>query len=334
MDLDNIQGMLAGVMLGDALGHPHESRYNVNVIYTGKLEYKAKHLSRWTGTQYAEIGQVTDDTGMTLALASSLIKNKGYIRDDVILSYEKWANSSSSGMGTNTRLLFKGVKTVKGFETRYKKGLDGTLPGMKSKNLTEVQSNGSLMRCTPLVLLNNYDDVITDIKLTNPNKINLDCGILYITAIRMIRDGFDLNQIYDFIKTKYQTIETQKIFEQIDTNEIRNVKEAKGWILHAFYCAMFMLKNFNNMFISFENAINYIIKLGGDTDTNGAISGGLIGAILGFNKMLDEKITYNNISIMISTDTTKGDLPIPDEYTPKNLYEVSKQLYDIFGPQN
>lgn len=52
---DHVHGMLVGVALGDALGHPHEFRYHKNV-YTGKLQYRAEHRSRWQGTKYAAVG--------------------------------------------------------------------------------------------------------------------------------------------------------------------------------------------------------------------------------------------------------------------------------------
>ena len=83
---DLVHGMLVGVMLGDSLGHAHEFRYQTDV-YTGKVQYKPKHQSRWHDTKYAVVGQYTDDTKMTLALAQSLIRMKGYDRNDVILSY-------------------------------------------------------------------------------------------------------------------------------------------------------------------------------------------------------------------------------------------------------
>ena len=36
---------------------------------------------------------------------------------------------------------------------------------------------------------------------------------------------------------------------------------------------------------TYKNLIESVLKLGGDTDTNGAIVGGLIGAVLGFKNL-------------------------------------------------
>ena len=54
---DRVHGMLVGVMLGDALGHAHEFRYQTDV-YTGKLQYKPKHQSRWQDTKYAVVDRI------------------------------------------------------------------------------------------------------------------------------------------------------------------------------------------------------------------------------------------------------------------------------------
>ena len=47
---------------------------------------------------------------MTMALAHSLVECRKYDRDNVILSYQHWANANTGGMGNNTRSLLKGVK--------------------------------------------------------------------------------------------------------------------------------------------------------------------------------------------------------------------------------
>ena len=137
MNADKIKGILLGVALGDALGAPHEFHYQKNE-YTGELIYEVKLFNRFHGESIFPIGSVTDDTQMTLTLANQIIKDKGYNRDNIILAYEKWA-ATGKMMGKNTRALFKGVKTVKGYQNRYDK--------IFSAPITEwTQSNGSLNR--------------------------------------------------------------------------------------------------------------------------------------------------------------------------------------------
>ena len=135
MDTDKIKGILIGLALGDALGAPHEFKYQKDV-YTGKLIYEVRLFNRFHGETIFNVGSVTDDTEMTFALLRQIIKDGDYVKDNVILAYEEWANHGKM-LGKNTRALFKGVKTVKGYQNRYEK--------IFSVPMGEwTQSNGSL----------------------------------------------------------------------------------------------------------------------------------------------------------------------------------------------
>lgn len=114
--LDKVQGMLMGAFLGDALGAPHEFKCNKNTLYTGILEHQGFRISRFQGRNDLMVGQVTDDSEMTLALLRTLIKDGEYVKNNVILSYLAWANSGGWMMGINTRALLRGVKTIKEYE--------------------------------------------------------------------------------------------------------------------------------------------------------------------------------------------------------------------------
>lgn len=339
---DKVYGMLAGVALGDALGHPHEFRYQTD-NYTGKLIYRPKHMSQWQGTKYAVIGQYTDDTEQTLALAHSLVEKDEYNRDDVILSYEHWASVNTTGMGNNTRSLFKGVKTVKGYENRYRKAMCGELvkPSRKtgtdntSSIITEIKSNGSLMRCSPLALLSDYNSVLEDVNLTNPNQTNQDCAIVYITALRFLLKGCNLQQVYDSVKKLPQTIEVKEVFDQIDSNISRDVLPMKGYVVHSFYCAMWTLHqlttNYKSMIQTSSYIFDHIIRLGGDTDTNAAISGAIIGAGIGFKDMMSDRVTQDNYKIIETMNPDEGDCHVHERYLPHNILGLSNKLVKIYG---
>jgi ADP-ribosyl-[dinitrogen reductase] hydrolase len=176
MSIDRIQGMFIGAFLGDALGAPHEFKVNANVPYTGFLEHQPFHISKYQGIRKLAVGQCTDDIEMTLTLLRAIIRDRDYVRENVLKDYLTWANSGGWMLGKNTRALFKGIKTIKGYNNRI------------VKNNTS-QSNGAMMRCSPLALLSTNDCIIEDCYLTNPNKINLDCNMIYITALRLAIHG-------------------------------------------------------------------------------------------------------------------------------------------------
>ena len=234
---DRIRGMLEAHALGDALGAAFEFNLDKIANYRGYLEIPLCIKSRWQGTRYGVIGQVTDDTMMTLALTESLIRNNGYNRDDIILSYERFANSTGM-VGKNTRNLFKGIKTVSSYDSRYSNLL---IPNSEGKSLMNVESNGSLMRASPLIVLSN-EHVILDCKLTNPSLVNQDCSLVYVSMLRLLVQGNDPKSVFDYIISCSHTLEMNQIIQTILSATYDNYNlggKSKGWVINGFYCALF-----------------------------------------------------------------------------------------------
>jgi len=320
ISLDKIQGMFMGVFLGDSLGAPTE--FNRTMPYTGILEHKTFMNTQFQGKKELEPGQVTDDSELSLALLRTIIKDKGYNRDNVIQSYLNWANSGGWMIGKNTRKLLKGVTTIKGYQYRMNKELE-TPENLRS------QSNGTLMRCAPLALIWNNDAVIQDVNITNPNDINRDCGLVFVSALRLALTGSDGMAIFNTVKTLSQTDQVKEVMGQVERREIRkiNEKKTKGWCVNALWCAMVVITTFTN----YSEAMEWVItsQPGSDTDTNASISGGLLGAILGLDKMKKEPNTKRNLEILLSVDTTKGATPRPLIYSPGDFYVLMEAAHAL-----
>lgn len=335
--IDKIRGMLFGVAIGDALGAPHEFRRSIPLeMYTGHLIYEPQMFSRFQGERKGVVGQVTDDTEMTIALANNLANNGEYIREKVILSYENWANSKPMGMGKNTRRLLEGVKTVSGYEKRYTKAL--------GKDLMDIQSNGSLMRASPLAILVQpentltFNPVSTDSNITNPNPVNEEASHIYIYALNRALAGFSATDIFDELgegMDEYVSV-IRQVFVEIFHGIPRDVTAiGKGWVVHGLYAGLLALHLYDNYSQTeditqpFSETINQIILMGGDTDTNAAIAGAMIGAYVGYNAMMEEETTRNNLDIIINTDTSAGDFSRPDVYHPKTIFQLAERLAEI-----
>lgn len=272
--LNKTMGMICAHALGDALGAPHEFIYQKK-NYSGKLEHDVIMKSRWQPDVIMSPGVVTDDTQMAFALMRSISEKGKFDRDDVIKAYMGWANSGVKSLGRNTRALFKGVKTIKGYENRYKKIF---APGEEV-----TQSNGSLMRAYPLIFTKNPR---LDTELTNPNPVNVLCTEVYI---RILKDAFNNASKKDTINwlMNVKDIEIVKtaIKEAVEKKD-RNVDgKSKGWVLHALYITIYGYLHFNN----FTDMYDWIIKKLGDTDTNAAIAGAVKGVELGYNKLFQEQ---------------------------------------------
>lgn len=315
MDLDRIRGGFLGLALGDALGAPHESRRGIPLHeYTGQLQYPIRWQNRFHGTGASVIGQVTDDTTMAAALLNSIVRNRDWLEEDVIRSYLEWANSTkgvTQFMGKNTRALFQGVKTIKGYRTRYSR-LD----------LSSVQSNGSLMRAFPLVLLFYYQPervyqlALADTSLTNPNPVNQDATLIYLTALKMILQGVPVSSGMPELIQLAQTEPVREALIQAAEGTSRDLTPNKGWVIHAVYVLAQAWLQADLQKRSFPEIMRWIILQGGDTDTNGAIGGSLLGLYYGEKKMLEDPVTRKNIEILLSAETEKGSAPLLPEYHP------------------
>lgn len=330
MYTDKIAGTLIGLAVGDALGVPHEFKTQRNNVYTGKLEIVPTFSFR-SGNRTDVIGQYSDDTETSLCNLRSILRCNGYNKDDVILSYLRWA-SNSKAMGKNTRALMKGVKTINGYQNRWDKIFKDT------DQDSWTQSNGSLMRCSMLAFLPNYiDAVILDCRLTNPHLVNLHSSLAYCIALRYTAIGIDKTKIVEAITKSNEYLSlcpavTDVIFNAVKNKDFnRNVKEiGKGWVLHALYCVFWAWYHFD----TYQEPIDIIIRQGGDTDTNGAIAGALIGANLGYQKLIEEERTRFNVEVVRNADYSRGENPRPDEYCIKDFDYLVQKYAQLVGKIN
>ena len=101
----------------------------------------------------------------------------------------------------------------------------------------------------------------------------------------------------------------------------------KGHVLHAIYCTFIIISSFND----FSKAMNWVINdnKGCDTDTNDAISGAMLGAILGLEKIKSESQTNINIEILLNADTNNGPTKRADYYQPFDFYELTEKAHKL-----
>jgi ADP-ribosylglycohydrolase len=239
----------------------------------------------------------------------------------------EWANSGINSMGRNTRELFKGITTYKGYTKRYSSKF-----GEDSDENDWTQSNGCLMRCSPLSLLPRDTYLLAveaDCKLTNPHPICIESNTVYSVVLKNLLEGkcksesvaIALNHCYSSI--------VKSVITDGMAQKYRNIEENKGWILHALYCCFYFLSE-KNKHTTYEDTIDEIIKFGGDCDTTACIAGALIGAYFGYKHINLEDRTKQNIQALLSCDTQTGEMKRTDEYSAKDLANISRNMYKTF----
>lgn len=324
---DRFQGAFCGLFLGDSLGAPFEFRYSLPVSsYTGRCEFPSKIYFTFQPIKYLVPGQTTDDSCFSIALFRTLLANKTYNREDVLQSYLNLCNVTDLKLlGRNTRDLFKGVKTIKGYE------------GRRAKIDNSSQSNGSLMRIMPIIYLFSYlnkQEVIgfaqIDTNLTNPNEVNREATTIYIDLFYNIANSENTQTNFSTLYQTYWTKCTSQEIRNAITDAVndasvnilrREISTNKGWVCHALYCALFGLLLAEKGY-SFEQILEIIIKGAGDTDTNACITGALIGFYFGYNRLVTSQTTYNNLNIILHADWSKGDFLLDDNFHPKTIFPL------------
>ena len=319
---DRVRGMLFGVALGDALGAPHEFRNQIPLEkYIGNVEFPLIVCRRFQGGRITgRLGQITDDTEMMIALARAIVVNGGYDRGAAAAAYLAWANSRCPFMGNNTRKLFVGVKTFVGYQRRW----DGLRAEPQSK---WSQSNGCLMRCAPLATLPATEwggAAALDCALTNFHPVCVDAVRAYLCAARELLAGASPAEATARAIATATEAEVIAAIATARDQEARDVNDdRKGWVVHALYCAFLAL---NDAAPAFQDRIDRVIRLGGDTDTNGAIAGALLGAACGEVAMRAETRTGPNLEVVLAVDPAAGGLPRPAKYAAMCLPDLADAL--------
>jgi ADP-ribosyl-[dinitrogen reductase] hydrolase len=330
MNCDKVKGIIIGHALGDALGAPVE--FYPYAHFTGRLDTPIIRYTRAYGKQVSDIGQVSDDTEMAIVLLKTIMN--GYTKEKAVENYMRWANNNydnckgkSPFMGKNTRNLFVAPKSTYAL---YKKRFCKYYPD--NITMEKSQSNGALMRAYVHIFTQNDNIILEDVFITNPSKLVHNCVYVYIMAIRMAIMDTPKTIIKDNIRKMIEFEELSVAYEQACSNKFRNVTCNRGHILNAFYCAFWGLFNFEN----YKDAIDSIICLGpvdgepakicikgswkkseisvGDTDTNAAIAGALLGAYYGYDKINEDEVTKNNINVLLNCDSSRGDIIRPKVY--------------------
>ncbi|TNC49317.1 hypothetical protein FHG66_11325 [Rubellimicrobium rubrum] len=263
--LSRAQGCLLGQFAGDALG--------AQVEFLSPADIRRKHPQGVTemrpgGTWGLLAGQITDDSEMALALARGLLEEGGFNAKAVGQAYLAWGASDPFDMGGTTRA---GLSALAG------RGVPSTLS----------QANGALMRVSPIGVACAGDPARAaawaraDAALTHPHPVCVAASSAFAAAIAAGVAGADPATMW--------AVAHAQAGEGAGADEVRScLVEAReagpqdatrkaGWVLIALSNAAHRLWTGQGL----EAALVETVGMGGDTDTNAAICGALLGATQG-----------------------------------------------------
>jgi ADP-ribosylglycohydrolase/fructose-1,6-bisphosphatase/inositol monophosphatase family enzyme len=260
--LRRAQGCLLGQLAGDALGG--------QVEFDSAERIAAQHPRgvRWLedgGNWGTLAGQPTDDSEMALTLARSLVRERGYEAGAVLRAYRGWVESDPFDIGTTT------------------------LRGIQGQPIASSEANGSLMRIAPLAIWGQHleDDTLaaharSESALTHVNPVCQDaCAVFTVAVAHAIRTGAPARDVHgkalQFARSSGAHEAVLEALERAEQGPPVDFQRSMGWVLIALQNAFFRLLHSTTL----EDGVVDTVGCGGDTDTNGAIAGALLGAVHG-----------------------------------------------------
>ncbi|MDE0197853.1 MAG: ADP-ribosylglycohydrolase family protein [Caldilineaceae bacterium] len=304
--LSRAQGCLLGQLIGDSLGSlvEFQTPERIRSRYPDGVRDMADG-----GTFNTIAGQPTDDSEMALLLARSLASNGTFDRDDVQKAYVYWLDSDPFDVGS------------------------AIFGGLRGRPISSSQANGAMMRISPLGIFGaNYalDQVAEwarqDATITHIHRVCKEANALFAMAIaQAVRTGCDASDLYRAIEGWAEEMDVDNRLRKAVAKAAESPPDEfihqQGWVLIAFPNALWQLLHAESV----EEGIVDTIMQGGDTDTNAAICGALLGAVYGREAIPERWIeTIQNCRPQAGTPGVRK--PRPEVFWPADALELAEQL--------
>jgi ADP-ribosyl-[dinitrogen reductase] hydrolase len=297
LSLDRAQGCLLGQVAGDSLcslvafqseTRIAESRVNLRELKDG-------------GTWNTLAGQPTDDSEMALTLARQLLRDQRFVPDHVRGAYLAWLKSLPFFDIGNTVSV----------------GIMGS-PNPKS------QANGSLMRCSPLGLAFTVEQLESiapqESAITHIHPLCCDCCRIFTQTISRAIEGASPQEAIR-LALEAAGPEVKALLVEAQAGPPTEFQHQVGWIKIAFVNAFHHLCRETPLC----EAVVSTVEKGGETDTNAAIVGALLGAFQGFESIPRQWRTAI-LTCRPHPDNHAARKPRPVEYWAVDLMTLAEHL--------
>lgn len=307
---DEIKAAIFGTVVGDALGVPVE--------FSSKHQRKEDPVTdmREYGTHNQPMGTWSDDSSMMLATIDSIVQKREINFEDIMNRFGKWLHD---GEYTPHGKTFDYGMTCANAITKYHPGVDPRECGGCNEH---DNGNGSLMRIIPIslnfALESDYDidyavDKVHDAsRLTHGHPRSLIGCMIYTSICHELifhkgiyplldivqRAVDDTLKFYERAAKKhawfsedfesevkvdaYARLRDLDAFKNLPNSEIRG----SGYVVDCLEASVWCLLNSE----SYSDCVLKAVNLGEDTDTTGAVAGGLAGIFYGYDDIPKEWI--------------------------------------------
>lgn len=256
---NKIKGGLYGVAVGDALGGTTE------FMSPGEIKAQYGYLREIIGGGVWRLapGEVTDDTMMTLCVAEGIMEQPAEPMEPIGHRFLEWYETKPKDIGNIIRRVFEryeGDWLEAAFYAHHDLGQSG--------------GNGSLMRCLPVALAYGDGAEMERVTLMQSRMTHYDprCGkacLIYNRIAARLLHGEDVSSA---IYGETAGTEYEGLIEAVPDCE------PSGFVVHTFRWVLHILLHSED----FSEVVQRAANLGSDSDTIGAIAGGLAGIHYGY----------------------------------------------------
>ncbi|SFF14674.1 ADP-ribosylglycohydrolase [Paenibacillus algorifonticola] len=280
----SIQAGLIGLCIGDALGVPVEfcsRKALMKEPLTDMIGY---------GSHQQPPGTWSDDASLTLCLVESLAHCKGVDVHDVARRFVEWKRGER--WTPHGEVFDIGIATSEAI-ARLARGAEPELAG----GIGEYSNgNGSLMRILPMAywLLDASREersaaVGKVSSLTHRHPLSIMACVYYTEYAVQLLMGHGPQESYTATNRAFQLFYAGdshlERFERLLSGQLANLNEdsiaSSGYVMHTLEASIWSLLTTD----SYAAAVLRAINLGEDTDTTGAVTGGLAGIYYGLSSI-------------------------------------------------
>ncbi|MDQ0109029.1 ADP-ribosylglycohydrolase [Chitinophaga terrae (ex Kim and Jung 2007)] len=282
-DKNPYKDILFGIAIGDALGVPVEFMSREAIAKDPVTDM------RGFGTHNQPPGTFSDDSSLAFCLAEALAQP--FDLQTTADNFVKWLNEA---YWTARGSVFDiGIATHQAIQHLAR----GCKPELAGGMDVSENGNGSLMRILPLLMYikdkpvqERYELAKKVSAITHGHIRSVIACFYYLEFARYLLQGQDKFQVYQTLKKEIPAFlrsisinpEEIRIFQRLLEQDIFELKESQihssGYVLHTLEASTWCLLTTG----SYSDATLKAVNLGSDTDTTGAVTGGLAGLLYGW----------------------------------------------------
>jgi ADP-ribosyl-[dinitrogen reductase] hydrolase len=268
-------GSVLGLAIGDALGAPFEFSRAKDV----PSPLPAFELA-WMGMPP---GTWTDDTAMARNLWRSLVERRGLDLDDVLRRHLAWLATGPIDVGNLTRIVLSGA--ARGVAEPARRYVEERGPEVSA-------GNGSVMYCSPLgVAYANAPDRLHELApalsaITHwDERCRTACLAVTLAVAALVRGEPAEHSIVAAVEACHGRAGAEELEYMAEAAGVARPIDGpdQGFCLFTAGVALRTAAHAP----SFEQGLRDVVALGGDADTNGAVTGALLGARDGLGTIPD-----------------------------------------------